>query len=333
MTKQTVRVDDIVDMATKALRKSGISKEDTSIIVDHLLDGELSGHASHGFFRIPGIVGAARKAGHAYEITIEKETPFSALLDGGNRQGLVVANKGTEIAIKKAKENNIAIVGGYNYVGTTGAMGYFSRKIANEGLIGLMICVSAEGVSPWGGAEMLLGTNPICISIPSADGPMIADLATAKWSYGDLKLAMMEGRSIPEGIVLDKDGNSSADPHDADNGSQLPMAEHKGYALGLAVEILAGPFVGAKAGVKAVPGSDGFTILALAPDIFVPEEQFLSQVSSLFHEIKTSRRRPGVDEIYIPGERSERTRLKNRRAEYIEMVDSVIKNVKALAED
>lgn len=332
MATRKIKIHEITELATKALLGSGLSQDDTMIVLEHLLDGELSGHPSHGFFRIPGIVRAAKKVGRPGEISVEQETPFSALLNGGNRQGLVIALKGTELAIDKAQKAKFALVGGYNYVGTTGAMGYYTRKIANEGLIGIMICVSAEGVSPWGGAEMILGTNPISVSIPTEGAPIVADMATAAWSYGDLSLAMIEGRSIPEGIVLDKNGNPSTDPHDADNGSQLPMAQQKGYCLGLAVEILAGPFVRAKAGVKAVPGSDGFTILALAPGVFTPPDRFRSQVSALIDEIKNSQRRPGVDEIFYPGERSQRTRLKNKQSEYIEMVDEVIERVKALAE-
>lgn len=327
-----IRVDEICSLAKKALLRNGIANEDADIIIAHLLDGELSGGASHGFFRIPGIVKASQKAGSSGEITKEKETEASCLLNGANRQGLVVALNGARIAIEKAKKNKIAIVGGYNYVGTTGAMGYFARIIAREGLIGFMIAGSAEGVSPWGGSEMILGTNPICISIPKHGDPIVVDLATSKWAYGDLALAMLEGRKIPEGIVLDKDGNPSTDPHDADNGSQLPFGEHKGYALGLAVEILAGPFVGAKAGVKAVKGSDGFTIMALSPDLFVTQEAFTDQVSALIDEIKGSKKRPGFDEILYPDERSQRKRNSNKGAEYVEMLEQVIANVKKIAD-
>jgi L-2-hydroxycarboxylate dehydrogenase (NAD+) len=326
------RIEDICLLTTIALQKNGISHEDSKIIVNHLLDGELSGHASHGFFRIPGIIKAAQKAGATGAIRIEQETPVSCLVDGGKRQGLVTALKGTEIAIEKAKQNKIAIVGGHNYVGTTGAMGYFVRIIADEGLIGFMIANSAEGVSPWGGAEMILGTNPICVGIPRMGNPIVSDLATSNWSYGDLSLAILEERRIPEGVVLDKDGNPSTDPHDADNGSQLPFGGHKGYALGLAVEILAGPFVGAKAGVKAAPGSDGFTIMAVSPALFVPSGLFKQQVNDLIGEIKASKKRPGVKEIYYPGEKSQRARDENRRSEYIDIVDQVIENVRKLAE-
>jgi L-2-hydroxycarboxylate dehydrogenase (NAD+) len=332
MAKIRISVQDITDLAAKALLNNGISEEDAIIIIAHLFDGELSGHPSHGFFRIPGIVNAAKKAPYPDEIKITKETAFSALLDGGMRQGLVVALDSTNIAIKKAKETKLAIVAGHNYVGTTGAMGYFTRKIADNGLIGVMIATSAEGVSPWGGTEMILGTNPISISIPRNGDPIVGDLATAAWSYGDLALAMLEGRHVPEGIVIDKDGNPSTNPHDADNGSQLPMAQHKGYVLGLAVEILAGPLIGAKAGVKAVKASDGFTMLALSPDVFVSADQFKTQVNALIDEIKSSQRRPGVDEILYPGEHSQKTRLANKNSEYIEILDQVVENVRTLAE-
>lgn len=331
MTKILVDVSEIIALASKALLRNGICQEDVTAIINHLLDGETSGHSSHGFFRIPGIVSAAKKVNETYDICVEQETSNSALLNGGNRQGLVVALKGMEIAINKAKGNRMAIVGGHKYVGTTGSMGYYTRQIADQGLIGFMVAGSAEGVSPWGSREMILGTNPISIGIPRKADPIVVDLATAKWSYGDLSLAMIEGRSIPEGIVLDKDGNPSTDPHDADYGSQLPMGDHKGYALGLAIEILAGPFVGAKAGVKAVTGSDGFTIMAVSPDLFVPKDIFESQVDALIDEIKNSKKRPGVMEIYYPGERSHLKRMQNQGQSQIEMLKEVFDSVKAIA--
>lgn len=327
-----ISIAEISSLAQKALLSSGINEEDSKIIIAHLLDGELSGHSSHGFFRIPGIVRSAKKAGNSGMPIIEKETAISGLFNGNNRQGLVVALQATEMAIKKAKENKVAIIGGYNFVGTTGAMGYFCRKISEQGLVGFMIAGSAEGVSPWGGAEMILGTNPICISIPKENNPIVVDLATSNWAYGDLALAMLANKKIPEGVVLDKDGNPSTDPNDADNGSQLPFGGHKGYALGLAVEILAGPFVGAKAGVKAVKGSDGFTIMAVSPDIFVDQNVFIAQTTALIDEIKNSKKRPGVNEIFYPGEQSHKRRISNSDAEYIEVLQPVIDNINQLIE-
>lgn len=331
MTRK-IKIEQIVSLASNALKNNGLNDQDIVTVVSHLLDCELIGRSSHGFYRLPKIISAVQTHGISKkDITVENETTVIAMLNGGGRVGLVVAQKATETAIQKAKNSGIGVVGAYNYVGTTGAMGYYTREIANNNLIGVAVCNSEYAVAPWGGRDAILGTNPISISIPTGREPIVTDFATSAWSYGDLALAMKENRRIPEGIVLDKDGNPSTNPNDADNGCQLPMAGHKGYALGLAIEILAGPLVKAKAGKNAVSGSDGFFILVLNPSQFVPLSQFKSQVDLLIDEIKRSHLAPGAQEISIPGERSNRTRNQSQQSGIIEIMDSVLKEIESLA--
>lgn len=326
-----VKIADIIDLSLRALKKAGVSNADAQIIVDHLLDGELAGHSSHGFFRIAGIIRSVKQSDPPSEIAHEKQAANSLLLNGNNRPGLVVALYATNTAVSMAKRTGIAVVGGYNYAGTTGSMGYFTRKLADNDVLGFMTATSGEGVSPWGGIEMILGTNPISISIPSQADPIVADLATSKMSYGDLALAMMSGEKIPEGVVIDNKGNPSTDPHDADNGSQLPFGEHKGFALGLCFELLAGPFVKAKAGVNAVRGSHGFLILALKADLFNDVENMKNGTSRLIEEVKGATLRPGFTEILYPGERSQRKRIENMKVKHITIYTKILRDIEELA--
>ena len=329
---QEVSLNYIVPLASKVLTKYGLSSDDAAAVISHLLDGELSGHSSHGFYRIPGIVRVLKNKGAGSLITKERETDVSCLVNGGGRLGLVVAKYSTDLAINKALKNRIGIVGAYNYVGTTGAMGYYTRCVAENNLIGIVMCNSEYAVAPWGGKKAILGTNPISISFPSSNEPIVADLATSAWSYGDLALAMKEGRKIPEGIVIDKEGNPSTDPNDADNGCQLPMAGHKGYALGLAIELLAGPFVNAKGGREAVEGSDGFIEIVLSPDLFTSLSAFIPKVDAVVEEIKNSPKIPSSDEILLPGERSYRRRIENKDKGIIRISEAVIKDLEELAQ-
>ena len=327
-----ISVNEICDLSTRILLHSGMSIDDAQIVVDHLLDGELSGHPSHGFYRIPAIANGMKKAGPAKEIVLENDSQTSALLNGNSRQGLVVALRATEMAIKKAKLGTIAVIGAYNYLGTTGGMGYFTTKIAQADMVGIMLANSGSATPPWGGIQPIFGTNPISISIPSENRPIVIDLATSKWAYGDIDLALKAGRTLPLGVVQDKEGNPSTDPNDALNGAMLPFGEHKGYALALAIELLAGPLVRAKAGSLAVPGSDGLLIVAINPIMFVQVEEFKKQVSCLIKEIKDSPKKSGVDEIYYPGEKSQLARERNKRIGSIEMVDRVLTDLRTLAE-
>ena len=326
-----IAIADIVDLASDVLRRHGLRNDEAAIVVAHLLDSELRGSASHGFYRIPGIVHALDKsASSAAEIAIERDTEISALVNGGGRLGLVAAHRAVELAMEKARARTMAVVGAYNYIGTTGAMGYYARRAADDDLVAIVLCNSEYAVAPTGGRQAILGTNPIAFGIPTSNAPIISDLATSAWSYGDLALAMQEGRRIPEGIVIDKDGKPSTDPHDADNGAQLPMAGHKGYALGLAIEVLAGPFVQAKAGRSRVPGSDGFLVMVIDPAIFGEAMMFRQKVSEFEDEIKSSPLAPGSGGILLPGERSEQTKEQNVGTGRLRISDSVLTAIEAL---
>jgi len=252
-------------------------------------------------------------------------------VNGGNHLGLVVAQKTCDSIIKCSSKNPICLVAATNYLGTTGAMGYYARQIANEGLICIVFCNSEYAVAPWGGKDPILGTNPIAFGIPTNSKPIVVDFATSAKTYGELMLAAESSKKIREGIVLDKDGNPSTDPNDANNGCQLPMAEHKGYGLGLVIEILSGIFIGAKAGKDAVKGSDGFVIISFKPDIFVTKSAFHQNIQLLINEIINSSVAPGFKNIRIPGESSLDALEKRQKSGLFEINESVYKELIDLA--
>ena len=318
-----------IGRVTDLLRSCGLQQDEALSVIHHLLDCEHIGKPSHGFIRIPKIVADLRKYPQS-QISLEKESSVSTLVNGGNKTGLIVADHAAQIAIQKGKESKICIVGGYNITGTVGALGYYTRKIAENNLVGLMVCNSEHAMPATGGYSLIFGTNPLSISIPSDGEPIVIDFATSKMTFGDLMLAMKEGRSIPEDIILDKNGRTSTDPNDAWEGPLLPIAGHKGYCLALAIEILAGPLVNAKAGASAVPGSDGFTLIAIDPELFVSTSNFKSQVTSLINEIKNSKRLPGVDKILLPGESSNRLRLINQADSFLNLPEQLVTDINEL---
>ena len=317
-----VNISKLKDLCINPLIGAGLSEEDAQIVFDHLLDEELLGKHSHGFIRMPSIKRIAASFASERRILVEDCTEFAVRLITENTIGLVAAYAATKKACELAMDG-IGIVSAIGYSGTTGSLGYYGRMIAKQNLIGLIACSSEYAVAPWGGRDAILGTNPLAIAIPNGEKPIITDFSTAAMTYGDLMLAVKEKREVPYGIVLDSEGKPSHDPDDANNGCQLPMAGHKGYALGLALEILAGVFIGAKAGRDAVQASDGIIILAFKPDIFVSKNNFYSSLSSLIHEIKKSNLAYGSDGIRLPGENSVRI-IKERRAEGVCDVPDVV---------
>jgi len=299
-----VKIDTLRQLCIRPLISAGLSKLDANAVFCHLLEEELLGKHSHGFIRMPSILKAVQSFTGESKVVAEETATFASRMIFHNTLGLVAASKVTERTIEIAKTNGISMVAGIGYTGTTGALGYYGRMIAAQNLIGVICCSSEYAVAPWGGKDAILGTNPIAIAITNGDSPIISDFATAAMTYGDLMLAVKEKRKVPYGVVLDSNGNPSHNPEDANNGSQLPMAQHKGYALGLAVEVLAGLFIGAKAGKEAVRGSDGILMIAFKPELFIPEEEYRSHLNALITEIKSSSLAQNSKGIRIPGENS-----------------------------
>ena len=299
-----VEISKLKELSRALLLQEGLSHPDAEIVIDHLLEEELLGKHSHGFIRIPAIINSIKNFSGKSTFINERPNEFAMRIIAENTIGLVAAYNTARNAISLVKEKGFAIASSIGYKGTTGALGYYGRMIAREGFVSIISCSSEYAVAPWGGKDAILGTNPIAISIPNEDEPIVSDFSTAAMTYGDLMLAVKEGKKVPYGIVLDAEGKPSCDPDDANNGCQLPMAEHKGYALGLAVEILAGLFIGAKAGKEAVEGSDGIIMLVFKPDLFVSRDQYLGNLASLIKEIKNSALAFESSEIRIPGENS-----------------------------
>ena len=326
-----IAITEMQNITCTLLESVGISTDDALIIFSHLLEEELLGKASHGFYRLPGIVNAARGLSPAEKkIEIVQVANCATKIVATNTLGLVAAKVASDIACENALKQNMSMTCVTGFKGTTGALGFYARLIAKQNLAAIIMCSSEYAVAPWGGKEAILGTNPIAIAIPNESDPIISDFSTAAMTYGELMIAAKENKSVRYGIVLDKDGNPSNDPMDADNGCQLPMAEHKGYALGLAVEILSGLFIGAKSGKEAVVGSDGVFIIAFKPNMFVDQDQYIKNLRLLIDEIIHSALAPNSTRIRLPGENCFHTISEKIKSGYCEIADVVYKDINDL---
>src|SRR5512145_1778057 len=167
----TVRlsVAEATAVGERALQRVGYSGEDARIIVDQLVDNSLCGYRFAGLPRILAIAGDEKTRAGRTPITVVHETPLSALMDGGNHVGYVVAYKAAELAISKARQHGMASVGAYNSY-YSGRNAYFVEKVVREGFVTLHIASAKARVLPPGGARPALGTNPICFGFPSSNG-------------------------------------------------------------------------------------------------------------------------------------------------------------------
>ena len=322
------------------LQKLGASSEEASATAEVLAEGDLRGFGSHGLLRLPYIMRALKRGtiiANA-EVKVIRETPATALIDGGHGLGHHVATRAMRIAIEKAKKQGVATVGVCNS-NHFGIAGYYAELAMREGLIGIVTTTTDALVHPWGGVEPLLGTNALAIGIPS-EPPVLLDMAMSVAARGKLVKAMKEDKSISESWAIDSEGRPTTDPKKGLAGALSPFGGVKGYGLTLVLEVLAGPLVGAAAG-KEVRGTlepvEGFStkgdfMIAIDPAAFGSVDEFKTRVQKFVVQLKESCKAPGVEEILVPGEPEFRIREK-RLHEGIPIADEVWTEIEQIAKE
>jgi LDH2 family malate/lactate/ureidoglycolate dehydrogenase len=324
----TVRMtpDEARALGEESLRRLGYPQDEAVIITDQLIDNALCGYRFASLPRILAIAGDEKTQQVRRPVTVIRETPVSALLDGGNNVGYVAAFRGTRMAIEKAKASGIAVVGvSDSYY--SGRNAYYVEMIAREGLVAIHTASAKPRVLPPGGTRPALGTNPIAIGFPSEGEPVVYDIGTASMMWGEVLLHAQLGLPIPDGVGFDEAGQPTADANEVVKGGVVPFAGHKGYGLSFAIQAL-----GLLAGAALPRGhvqDYGFLFIAIDPAILLGPGVFAGQMSELVERMKATPLAPGVDGIRIPSERAFRERAR-RREEGIVLDRVVVESLRAL---
>ena len=328
-TADTIRlgVDEARLLGEATLRRIGYPDDEAAIITDQLIDNALCGYRFASLPRILAIAEDEKTGQPRTAVRVIRETPVSALVDGGNKVGYVAAYRGAEIAIAKAKASGIAIVGVHNSY-YSGRNAYYVEQIVRAGLVAIHTASAKPHVVPPGGRKAALGTNPFSIGFPSANGPVIYDIGTASVMWGEVLLMARLSQKLPDDVGFDADGQPTRDARAVEQGGGVaPFGGHKGYGLSFAIQAL-GLLAGA-----ALPRGDvqdyGFLFIAIDPAVMLPDGDFEAQFSQLVARIKGTPRQPGVDEIRIPSERAFRER-EQRRVEGIVLDREVFDALHAL---
>lgn len=302
-----IKLDNLKDLTKKALIKYGYDHQEAEIIEEVLLYAQLRDN-NQGIVKLigPGIP----KAADAGEIKTEKETKLSALINGGKNHAMIVVNKAVDIAVQKAKEHGIGIVG-VNHINTSsGALGYYAKRIAKENLVGMVFAGSPETVATEGSYQPIFGTNPLAIGVPSEKDPLVLDMATAAMAYFGVIEAKIAGKSLPKDIAYDKEGNLTEDPAKVLDGGALRTFDkgYKGAGLSMMVQILTGPLVGASfTGIGDVKNNwSGHLVIAIDPEILGGLKAVRKGVSQMIEKVKSTKKLPGVEEILVPSERGDK---------------------------
>src|SRR5438067_10750878 len=214
-----------------SLTAAGLPREDARVCARLMGEADLTGADAHGVFRLPQYVRRLKAGGFNKRpnITVTRSAPATALVDGDNGMGHLVMSRATETAIALARESGVSWVG-VRRSNHAGPAGLYAEMPAAQGMIGLYAAVAnANHMATWGGADLLLGTNPLAIGVPAGDQPLVIDMATSIVAYGTVKKYALRGLTMPEGWFVDAaSGAPITDPAKSAAGLLLPMGEYKG---------------------------------------------------------------------------------------------------------
>ncbi|MBI3918033.1 MAG: Ldh family oxidoreductase [Betaproteobacteria bacterium] len=288
-------------LSEQALGKIGYDAEEARIIADHVVDAALCGYEYSGLPKILNVAEHRQLRQPRRPMRVLRETPVSALFDGGNNNGMVAMYRATQVAIAKAREHGFSAVG-VNNSWVSGRSAHYVEMVARADLIGIHSVSSRIHVAAPGSRDPATGTNPIAFAFPTLHEPFVVDLGTAAFMGTDLIFQERRDAVLPEGVAIDAQGRPTRDP--AQVHAILPFGGHKGFALALAMQAL-GVVAGSGLGDDK---TYGYLVMAIKPDLLVPLGDFKRDVSAMLARVKATPRQPGVDEIRIPSERAFRER-------------------------
>jgi L-2-hydroxycarboxylate dehydrogenase (NAD+) len=349
----SVPVGTLTSFMIEALVKMGVPQDDARIVAEILLAADLCGVRSHGIAHLR-MYQKRIKMRLQLPVThwsIVRETPTTALVDGGNGMGMVVGFNAMTIAIEKAREQGIGAVAVRNS-SHYGIAGYYTRMAARAGMVGMSFTNAHPSIAPTFGTEPMLGTNPIAFSAPTDEEfPFTFDAATSIAPRGKIEVAARAGKPIPAGWVLREDGSLPTDATqlieemNRNEAALLPlggsgelMGGHKGYGLATMVEIFSAAFQEG-AFLSELHDTDkdgkphflsiGHFFLAVNVEHFVPLGSFRKTVGSIVRELRASRKVPGEERIYTAGEKAHSTAARVM-AEGVEIPPGLQRNLSAL---
>lgn len=290
----------------------GCQNEISQAISDHLIDANLCGMESHGVMRVMQY--AERIRNGTMRINVQPETRTNkhgmTIVDGGMGSGIPTMTFAYETAMELASDCGLSAVSILN-TGHTGRHGAFADEAASKGF--LTICTGGGNhrvhgqVAPHGGSRGMLPTNPWCIGIPGGDrGPVVMDFATGVIGGGWAYAAQSAGALLPEGCIIDKDGNPTRNPKDYfEGGAILPMGAHKGYALSLVAELIGEAMLG-----PSSPECNWF-LLAINTRKYRAPEALQAAAEDVLADIRACPPASGFDRVEIPGEREREQRKRS----------------------
>jgi L-2-hydroxycarboxylate dehydrogenase (NAD+) len=340
-TTQRPSVAAVSGLITDAMSASGLPDADAAKVAELMVEADLIGADAHGVFRLPQYIHRFKLGAinNRPNIKVNRSAAATALIDGDNAMGHLVVAHACETAVEMAREAGVAWVG-MSMSNHAGAGGVYAALPLKADMIGIYSAVASANHMPMaGGAEPLLGTNPLALAIPAGEeAPLVLDIATSVVSYGTIKNHRMQDVPLQPGWMVDPEtGEAVLDPHNSLHALLLPMGGYKGAGLALMLGLLAGTLNGALFGRECVDfnatpekiANTGQFVVALDPSRFQPLDAFKAEIDRQIRSLRASKTLPG-QKVRLPGEERAK-RIADRRRNGLPLSPGLIKQLGELA--
>jgi L-2-hydroxycarboxylate dehydrogenase (NAD+) len=332
----TVHVDDEQDLILDILRALGAPEADAQTQARWLIEADLRGHSSHGLQRLPVIAERIVRGlcDPAAQPALSCPSPAALVVDGRRGFGPCVGLAAVDALIERAPTVGVAVAAVHN-ANHLGLLAGYVERCAEHGLIGIALTTSEALVHPWGGRIAQVGTNPIAVGVPADPDPFVLDMATGVVSMG--KILDHRNRDMPleSGWALDGEGRRTVDAAAAALGSIAPFGGAKGYALGVALELLVAALTGTALG-REVAGTLDTTAVCNKGDLFVcldprvfGADNFAERVAGYLRTLRETSPQEGSAGVLVPGDRARHER-RRRLEEGIVVADAVWSELQSL---
>ena len=336
-----VSLKEITEKVERIFVREGADEKTAHTVAEVLADTQAKGIITHGFVRVPKYVDCLRSGGikPTGDIEIISDSPTMATVTGHGGLGIAIAKASMELAISKAEQYGVGIVAvrGSHHLGATG---YYADMCAKRGMIGMSMSSGDPMIAAPGSCKPSIGNNPFSYAVPAGKhGSVLYDIAMSGGS--DMKIIAMQktGEKVPDGWMIDKDGNPTNDPNEYGKGAVLiPFGGYKGYGLSMMVELFSA-LSGANTlhNIKAwnkTPSEEGGSVghFFMAVDIskMTDKDEYVSRVEGILDELANSELAKSADKIYYPGEKEKISLAACQKSGTVEVADATLAAIDAL---
>ena len=332
---------DLAALVGRIFVATGINEQAAATVADGLVEADLEGLPSHGVLLVDMYVDRLRAGSISARESAEvvSDRGCSVVLDGHHALGQLTGDQAMDLAVARAKQHGAGIVAvrhGFHF----GATRRYVLKATEQNCIGIAMCNTRPLMPAPGGAERVVGNNPLAIAVPSEGPiPIVLDMATSEAAMGKIRLAEKAGEAIPASWAVRDDGSPTTDAAEAIAGMLLPAAGPKGFGLAFMIDLMCGLLAGGGHGAgvtplygdPAVPYDCSHLFIAIDVAHFCDVAQFRAQATAAAERIRSGKRAPGVSRLFLPGEPEWRCR--ENAGGNIKLDPAVAGNLIKLAQD